>query len=520
MPTREGHSKGVKIITGVLVSLFLSFVFASCLNLAMQKPLNHDEHQFVAVPELLATRGLFPYLGCPQFHMPNLVFVYGLIFTFTDHVLLPARLFSVACAFVLVLTVFLVGRHAFRELHPVACFLFAAGGVLLLLSNPLFIWTSGRAWNHDFPTLLAVLAFLLHCRAARQSKPAKLLFVSGLLLGLAIGTRISFAPLVVPFAGILLFHRGSAAPEPRVVSSLLPWGCGALAGVLPTLVLFLLAPGRFLYSMISYHELEPVWRHELNLGGHMSLGEKLAFARNVMGEPGNLVLVLAFVWLGWLPRIVLDRERHRKYFEVMFVWILLPFLVIGALVPTPTFRQYLYAPIPFLVLGVLYGVSSLRTHEKAKIWPLQFFALAAIVCCAYWPSEGRLSPHVVSTRTWYPVQAHETGLELRAIVGKGKVLTLAPLFPLEAGLDIYPEFASGAFAWRRAHLIPADMRKKLGVVGKMDLDALLENDPPAAILVGYEQESGLEDAFIEYAQSNGYTALELPEKKTLWLAPD
>ena len=40
-------------------------------------------------------------------------------------------------------------------------------------------------------------------------------------------------------------------------------------------------------------------------------------------------------------------------------------------------------------------------------------------------------------------------------IATGPVATLSPLYPLQAGLPIYPEFASGPFAWRVAgHIAP------------------------------------------------------------------
>ncbi len=48
-------------------------------------------------------------------------------------------------------------------------------------------------------TICAVLSFLLHCHAIRSKKPQTIFFLSGVSLGMAIGIRLSFAPLIVPF---------------------------------------------------------------------------------------------------------------------------------------------------------------------------------------------------------------------------------------------------------------------------------------------------------------------------------
>ncbi len=118
------------------------------------------------------------------------------------------------------------------------------------------------------------------------------------------------------------------------------------------------------------------------------------------------------------------------------------------------------------------------------------------------------------------MKIHRVGQEIRDVVSEGKVLTFAPLFPMEGGLEIYEEFVTGPFAWRRAHLISENMRKNLRVLYEADLEEFLRADPPAAILVGHEKRFGLEDAFIEYAETNGYAPVTLSNGATLWVAPD
>ncbi len=96
----------------------------------------------------------------------------------------------------------------------------------------------------------------------------------------------------------------------------------------------------------------------------------------------------------------------------------------------------------------------------------------------------------------------------------GKVLTFAPIFPLEGGLDIYPDFAAGPFTWRSAPLMDASERQRLGILSHSQLERLLTTNPPSGILVGYEPD--LEAPFIKYAQDHGFTPITLPDGNTLW----
>ena len=63
--------------------------------------------------------------------------------------------------------------------------------------------------------------------------------------------------------------------------------------------------------------------------------------------------------------------------------------------------------------------------------------------------DNRRDLHATFTGRWYPVLYHNAGVEIAGLLGpQSHVLTLAPTLPLEGGLQIYPELATGPFALR------------------------------------------------------------------------
>jgi hypothetical protein len=66
-------------------------------------------------------------------------------------------------------------------------------------------------------------------------------------------------------------------------------------------------------------------------------------------------------------------------------------------------------------------------------------------------------------------------------------------------------------------LVPGDDRRAVGLVNADDLTGFLSAQPPAAILVGYEDI--LEQPLVSYAEGSGYQPVELSTGKTLWLLP-
>jgi hypothetical protein len=58
------------------------------------------------------------------------------------------------------------------------------------------------------------------------------------------------------------------------------------------------------------------------------------------------------------------------------------------------------------------------------------------------------------------------------------------------------------------------------VIGPAELDDLLQAAPPGAILTGVEDDDArLEQPLVAYAQAHGFVPVPLPDKSTLWLAP-
>src|SRR5690606_19484277 len=128
-----------------------------------------------------------------------------------------------------------------------------------------FFNSVSRAWNHAGSVFFAAAAFLLLLHAVRRDRLV-LLAVSGTLLGLAIGVRLTVLPVVGGF-GCTLLLLGEDRSRPRVIARCAAFGAGVLLGLLP--VVLLAAPafdrfymGNFVYPKISnlYHaEAGQVW---------------------------------------------------------------------------------------------------------------------------------------------------------------------------------------------------------------------------------------------------------------------
>jgi hypothetical protein len=493
------------------VAAFLLFALVLLVVRALPREASRDEEQFISAGALLLREGLLPYVDYPYFHLPNLAFVYAALFAASDHLLLAARSFNVLCGWLTVLLVFAVAAREFRAAGPARWWL-AMAAAAALLASPLFRLTSGSAWNHDFAVLTATAAFVALLRASEAAARSRSwIIAAGTLLGIAIGTRLSFLPLALPFA---LMVTSTAATTRSRLAQLALFSLATAMALAPTLVLCARAPAEFFFDNFIYNgPLNRAYRTATGNPG-VELPAKLLFAVRLLKFPHNIALLAAFVYLAvWLPArhgwraFVKERKVAAAVFCVAFLWI-------GTLAPSPSYKQYYYALVPFVVLGCVFALAhALRSNDGHKA-RLVWNALAAASALAL-VTDLPLLRHLASPRDWPPVRIHALGRELRTHTS-GPVLTLSPLLPLEASLDIYKEFATGPFAWRTAAFLSPERKAEFRMVDAARLDQFLASAPPAAILTPVTQDAR-ERPLAVYAERHAYRRVPLRHDLDLWI---
>jgi hypothetical protein len=346
------------------------------------------------------------------------------------------------------------------------------------------------------------------------------------LLGLAIGTRLSFAPLVAPLLAAALLAPGAAAPARRRLG--LAFLVGLVLALVPCLIVFGLAPEQFVFGNLTYAGLNTAYREQTSFPLAMTPLDKLAYvARTVVEPPGTLLLIVAWLVVAapTVARGVLDGRsfglqsddclEFERTFGSVLVAGSLPFVLVGALAPTPSFYQYFYPLSPFLALGLIYGLAGSRGSGDADRLALRGLAVGLLVTGVYAaPSYARL---LRPPSSWAPLAEHALGVEVARQVGGGRVLTLAPLIPLEGGSPIYAPLATGPFAWRTAPEVDADRRDRLGMLTWAELAPRLDRAPPAGVLVGFEPD--LEAPLVDFAVAHGYRETRLSGGASLWVRP-
>ena len=494
--------------TRLLGALFFLFIALTLLAIAMSRGLCRDEHQFVAAGAALARHGLLPYRDYAYFHVPNLVFVYAALFRCSSYLLLTSRFFSVFCSLLLLLIIYVFSIEKLGHLSKGTRFGIAAAVTTCAFADPLFRSTYWRAWNHAFPILLIALAFLCYLRSRVRDKAACWLFATGLLTGLAAGSRLTFAPAT--FAFLLAMF---CSDRRRAVWRRAGWFCaGTTLGVLPTLILFSLFPKQFVFGNLTYNDrLYPMLCSANALEYQMLPPYKLLyFITHILAQPGNAALTVGLAYFifrcrGW--RETLQRPS-------LLLPLLICFLFLGALIPAIPLPQYFYAPMPLVVIGLTIAIS----RTKSMLIPdYLMLGLMVAVCALSTAVDYRYLLRLSRPDQWATIKVHRVGCELAAAAGGGCILSLAPIFPLEGSVNIYPELTAEPFAYRGALFMPPSERTEQKMLAPDDLAGLAVKDPPQGILVGTEPL--LEHAITNFATASGYRPVPIDLGLTLFLPP-
>jgi 4-amino-4-deoxy-L-arabinose transferase-like glycosyltransferase len=443
--------------------------------------------------------------------LPNLVFAYAGAQRLSGDLVVGAKILSVLATTAVIAMLFVA---ASQETNSGSWKRWAVASTvaLILLVDPLFCTATGKTWNHEVPTAMTLGAILLLARAHRTDRISWTI-TAGVCAGLAVGCRLTFAPVLVAMAGSTLLMR--CAFRRQIVHTV--WFTAASSFALAPSIWYLCAvPEAFVFGNFEFPRLRLADPSNLRVQKTATIIRKLRFLLQGVVLP-SWPLFLAYAAFGARPGWMWLRRREPQLATAGLLLLVAPFLLLGCFTPVRYQYQHYYVLLPVLAAAVAVGFS----RRVPWRWGEHSAWAALVVLAAVGAFRGAKEYSSIAKLTkppqWFSARCKRKP-SLSAAVGGGKVLTLAPAVPLAAGATIYPEFATGPFAWRTAHLVPSERRRRLHLIAPEDLAEFLAKDPPAGIVVGYEEEA-LEKPFLDYAQQHGYKRRTLAKGRHLWTAP-
>lgn len=457
--------------------LFLAAAFAA--------PINHDESQYVAAIALMS-EGL-PYRDWPYLQTPlQPLLLSPLSLLPAGWLLAGARLANVLFALV---TCWALLRLLKRRV-PFWAAAVAVGG--MAMTNA-FLFAAEVARNDALPVALLSLGLL-----ALDRRRA---LVAGLCFGLAISAKISLA-LPVAGAGLWLLWR-----ERKVVPAAM---LGGLAGLLPCLILYALAPGQFTFGVLTYSLEAPqqFWTAAGQAARLDPSGKLFGLGVELIKGAAGVALLL-----------VLMDIRRSSPFAIMLSLTTAGGLV-AAYLPDPFFEQYLVPALPALFARAALALPDLgRWGRPLALTAGTATALLGIYDVAVSYARGWKEQRDLAT-------AVRQGRMVAALADGRPVASLAPERLAGSDVRLMPGFAAGPFLFRTSDGLADDVRKITGAPTWQQV-ALLDRSPPALVVTGGERRprppvfpQGVDEPLEQWARSRGYSWLPLPGREwRLWIAP-
>ena len=497
---RAGRAPGAAL--AALVVLLLAF--------AWFRPIDHDESQYGAAA-VLSGEGLLPYRDYAYLQTPLQPLLLAPVAALAGAWAYPVlRLVNALFAALAVAATWRAMRVAgvSAPIATTAAALFAASDILL--------FSAGTARNDALPCALLALALPLMIRAPAQAgmqeppgeslvgrgtrpfgstdwKDAGRAALIGLLLAAATAAKLSYALPALGYGLYALVHR-----ERRPL-----W---VVAGALPvaTLVVatFVAAPFAFYFGTLRFPTEAPA-------DYYLAAGRAWKLAGWV-----KALDVLKFLALGpALLALVLVARRHGRRPELVD-WMILAGLL-GGLLPTPTWRQYLLPMLPPLFLRLAMLWQARPPGRRVRIAAV-VFAVAGLAPTA----EALLKGDGMGTAI-REEQALRIAMDAAGVTGP--VATLSPQFVPATGRRIDPRFATGPFYFRSHQLLPASEEGPLHVIRATQLASRFAS-PPSAIVVGGEGrwsagDDKLDAAMAAWAVRSGWRAVPVAGERLRLYAP-
>lgn len=432
------------------LGLVLAFVL---VLLALARPIDHDESQYVAAA-VLARDGLpyrdFAYLQTPlqPLLFAPLADLFG-IYAYPGLRIVNALLGATAVA---------ASFAAMRALAvPERTALGCAG---LLAACDIFLFSSATARNDALPAALyacALWAMVWRREGALGRGRAALI---GLLLAAAAAAKISYAVPALAFGGCALINRNRRPAW--IVAGAVP--VAALVGWLAWT-----SPEGFWFGVFDFPARAPANHYRAHEAGY-----KLSFWAKGLDTLKFLALGPALLALVLVAR---DRRGSRS---TRMLDLLIVAGLIAALLPAPTWRQYLLPVLPplFVRLATIWAA---RPPDRSFVWIAAAFALAGIAPSAVGAARAVRGgvPMIEAMRHGAAI-----GRVLDGLGVAGPVATLSPQFLPAARRRPDPRFATGPFQYRSRGLLSPEGEARVGVVSAPNLE--LARPAPRVVLVGGE----------------------------------
>ncbi len=471
---RLEHSRAVWIIAAILIFQCLIFV-----PVATVRPIDGDEGFYLLAAKLVF-QGKQPYTDFFYPQMPLFPYVYGLwmwLFGFSWY---AARLLSalLAVGTGLLLYQYVVRLTSKRHLGLLAVGLYALSSLLLGQ------YTAAKTYSLSVFLLMSAVVLL----PGKSNSHRQLRYIlSGLLLGLAVDTRLFFLAVVPVFLLVLRCDEESK-PETRLRRQ--GWLLlGVVIGLLPNLWFLAVSPDTYVFNNIGYHAMRTG-------GGVLGfLEQKLLIVLELIGAWkawGHVSLQLPILLFANCYYLLLAWRLGKR---LSFAFYIAAVLSVISLLPTPTFVQYFCVVVPFLIVNGLLVIHWLDEATSVGIARDGLKLLAALIVVIYVlvapiGINQFLAPPAPDPLTgerggeWDIETNRIIAAQIDACTDPGEpVMTWWPGYLLESGASIFPKMENH-FGLRVANRLTSRQLDRYHIISEPEIEAHLQAGATRVVVLG------------------------------------
>ncbi|WP_241659694.1 DUF2029 domain-containing protein [Sphingomonas glacialis] len=445
--------------------------------LALLHPIDHDESQYVAAA-MLSAHGDLPYRDYPYLQTPLQPLLFAPIAWAAGwHAWLALRLTNALLGVCILGCVWRAAREAGVGAGA------ALAAAALLGACDILLFSISTARNDALPAALLAAALIPIVRAQRGGATRAAAVLVGVLLAAAAAAKLSYAFPAAAYGGYALFDRRH---QPLSV----------VLGAVPVVGLvawsWALAPDAFVFGTITFPAVAPA--------------EFYADRPWKLSLLGKAVDTLKFLALG--PALLALVVIRRRLWRPGVLELVLVAGLVAALLPLPTWRQYLLPALPplFVLLALEWQRARPARWMRALVAVTLGAGLAPTLITAIQSRGATSLPAALS-------EARAIGAALDRAGVRDGVATLSPQFLGATHALPDRRFATGPFYFRSHALLPADREAAMHLVSA-DRLAAVDRSPPATVLVGGEGgwssgDVALDARLEEWARTRQYRAVPL-----------
>jgi hypothetical protein len=434
---------------GKLAVVALAVLYAM---LAVVRPVDHDESQYVAAA-MLAKNGL-PYRDFAYFQTPLQPLLFGPLAALFGVMAWPGL--RMVNAVLGALTVAMVERAARAGGAGQRT---ALGAAALFACCDILLFSAAVARNDALPAAMLAGAVWIAVGTAKGEGTRGRAVLAGFLLAGAAAAKVSYALPALAYFGWALLDRRH---RPAMIA------LGALPIVAMVAWLASQAPEAFRFEVFTFPTLAPgQYYREAGRAWKLGLGAKA-------------IDTLKFLALGTaLPAIAAVAARWRRAEgPARMLDVLALAGLVAALLPEPTWRQYLLPVLPPLFVRLALA------WEATPPGRIERIAFVVFACAGLAPSVEAI---VLATMHGAPmVTAVTDGGRIATAIEQsgieGPIATLTPQYVPATRMMPDRRFAAGPFYYRSHDLLDANGEQALGLVSTRTLDPATL--PPIVVVGG------------------------------------